>query len=161
MLRKYIVNACTFMLIQMKAEDKDDGKFKIPCCLCISKMAYVTNGNSCRLGDSIWRGILFWPLVHDNRGVRHWVFRYWSQDFKVAAQCAGQWWKIPKNTFFAKITSSISKKLPFEPLQVLKHRYKMLFWATFCSVPQNRYDGEILRRKHLKVWFPHGFGDFQ
>ncbi len=46
---------------------------------------------------------------------------YLIYDFEVTAQHTGQWWKIPKNTLFAKVTSSA--------LQVLKHRYKTLFWA--------------------------------
>ncbi len=53
--------------------------------------------------------------------------------FEVVAHYTGQWWKILKNTCFAKITSSISKQLPFKPLQVLKHRYKRYFENFFLE----------------------------
>ena len=71
----------------------------------------------------------------------------------------GQCRKITKNTFFAQITTSITRNYRSNRNKFWYIITKHYLWATFSNVPQ-RYDGEILRISFWKIDFSRGLGDF-
>ena len=73
---------------------------------------------------------------------------------RLTTQANGE--KSLRTSFFAKITSSISKQLPFEPLQILKHRYKayfeQLFPAYLRGTMEKFWEKSIWKSDFPAVW---------